>query len=300
VTRVAATGERLYISPSVEKLIGWKPAELITQSAYSNIHPDHHELVKGFIESLNDKNRSITCEYMSRHKDGHYIWVETQLNFIVDPDGTSAEIVGIVRDISRRKAAEERLVAANAQLKSLSETDMLTGVANRRKFDEVFEKERKRAQRNSANLSVLFIDIDKFKVFNDTYGHAAGDECIRTIAQTLSRSLKRPADLVARYGGEEFAVVLPDTAAENAAGVAETLRQAVSDRKLEHSGGPAGIVTISVGVAGAKLDGRSDGSRLLVAADEQLYLAKESGRNRVCVAPDSEVSRIALVDRSAS
>src|SRR5262249_59383934 len=102
--------------------------------------------------------------------------------------GRRGEWGGMGRDTPRRKAAEERLVAANAQLKSLSETDMLTGVANRRKFDDIFEKERKRAQRNGANLSVLFIDIDKFKVFNDTYGHAAGDDCIRNIAQTLSPS----------------------------------------------------------------------------------------------------------------
>jgi diguanylate cyclase (GGDEF)-like protein/PAS domain S-box-containing protein len=299
VTRIAATGEQLYISPSVEKLTGFKPNEIITQSAYSYIHPDHHDLVKGFVKSLNESHRSITCEYMIRHRDGHYIWVETQLNFVVDTAGTSPEIVGIVRDISRRKAAEERLVAANAQLKSLSETDMLTGVANRRKFDEMFEKERRRAQGNGAYLSVLFVDIDKFKVFNDTYGHAAGDECIRTIAQTMSGTLKRPGDLVGRYGGEEFAVILPDTAAENAAGVAEMLRQAVSDLKLKHSGGPAGIVTISVGVAGAKLDGRSDGSLLLMAADEQLYRAKEGGRNRVCLAPDSEVSRLSVVSRLA-
>lgn len=299
VTRIAATGKRLYISPSVEKLIGWKPSEIIARSAYANIHPDHHDLVKGFVESLNENQRSITCEYMTRHKDGHYIWVETQLNFVVDPARTSAEIVGIVRDISRRKAAEERLVTANAQLKALSETDMLTGVANRRKFDETFEKERRRAQANGGYLSVLFIDIDKFKVFNDTYGHAAGDECIRTIAQTLSGTLKRPGDLVGRYGGEEFAIVLPETAAENATDVAEMLRQAVSDLKLKHQGGPAGIVTISVGVAGAKLDGRSDGTMLLIAADEQLYRAKEGGRNRVCVAPDSELSRLSVVSRFA-
>jgi diguanylate cyclase (GGDEF)-like protein/PAS domain S-box-containing protein len=299
VTRIAASGERLYISPSVEKLIGWKPDEIITQSAYSNIHPDHHQLVKGFIESLSSSNRSVTCEYMTRHKDGHYIWVETQLNFIVDSPETSAEIVGIVRDVSRRKEAEEHLVAANAQLKALSETDMLTGVANRRKFDETFERERRRAQRNGAHLSALFIDIDKFKLYNDSYGHAAGDACIRTIAQTLSTALKRPADLVGRYGGEEFAVVLPDTSAENASNVAETLRHAVSELKLKHDAGPEGIVTISVGVAGAKLDGRSDGTRLLAAADEALYRAKAGGRNRVCVAPDSEVSKISLIERSA-
>ncbi|HKU06289.1 MAG TPA: GGDEF domain-containing protein, partial [Bradyrhizobium sp.] len=155
----------------------------------------------------------------------------------------------------------------------------------------------RRAQGNGGYLSVLFIDIDKFKVFNDTYGHAAGDECIRAIAQTISSTLKRPGDLVGRYGGEEFAVVLPETAAENAAGVAETIRQAVSDLNLKHEGGPAGIVTISVGVAGAKLDGRSDGSKLLMAADEQLYQAKEGGRNRVCVAPDSEVSRLSVISR---
>jgi diguanylate cyclase (GGDEF)-like protein len=118
-------------------------------------------------------------------------------------------------------------VAANEELKALSETDTLTAVANRRRFDRTFDGEFKRCQRSESPLSVLFIDIDKFKSFNDTYGH--GDECIRRVAQALASRLKRPADLVARYGGEEFAVLLPQTAAINAEVVAGTMRKAVAN-----------------------------------------------------------------------
>lgn len=193
----------------------------------------------------------------------------------------------MIRDISKRKAAEEQLVAANEQLKALSETDTLTGVANRRRFDRTFEGEFNRCQRSGTPLSVLFVDIDKFKSFNDTYGHSAGDDCIRRVAQTLASCLKRPADLVARYGGEEFAVLLPETAPINAEGVAETVREAVAGLAIAHQGSPHGCVTISIGVAGGKCDARTSTSSMLAAADGALYVAKEQGRNRVSVAAES-------------
>ncbi|TYL82179.1 diguanylate cyclase [Bradyrhizobium rifense] len=287
VTRIDMDGRRLYVSPSIEKLLGWSADEIIRESAYSNIHPAHRELIKGLIGQLGAQNRTATCEYMTRRRDGNYVWVEAQLNFVQDPDEPTAEIVGAIRDISKRKAAEEQLVAANEQLKALSETDPLTGLANRRRFDRMFDAEFKRCQRSGSQLSVLFIDIDKFKSFNDTYGHSAGDDCIRQVAGALASCLKRPADLVARYGGEEFAVLLPETAAINAEVVAEAARNAVHDLAIQHHGSPDGSVTISVGVAGGKCDARNSTSSMLAAADGALYLAKEQGRNRVCVAAEN-------------
>lgn len=287
VTRIDAEGRRLYISPSVEKLLGWSASEILSEDAYSNIHPSHREVLKDLIRRLGPDNRTATCEYLTRRRDGTYVWVEAQLNFVEDPEEPTSEIVGVIRDISKRKAAEERLLEANEQLKALSETDTLTGVANRRRFDRAFDAEFKRCQRSGSQLSVLFIDIDKFKAFNDRYGHSEGDHCIRRVAQALSSTLKRPADLVARYGGEEFAVLLPETAPANAEAVAETVRQAVADLQIAHEGNQHGCVTISVGIAGGKCDARNSTGSMLAAADGALYVAKEQGRNRVCAAAEN-------------
>lgn len=282
VSRFDLNGKRLYISPSIEKLLGWPAAEIIRQSAFATIHPGHREILKKVIEGLGPANPTATCEYLTRRKDDTYVWVETQMNYVVDPQEPSPEIVAVVRDISKRKAAEEQLMAANERLKGLSETDPLTGIANRRKFDDMLDREFKRCQRSKSHLSLLFIDIDKFKSFNDTYGHGAGDDCIRQVAGVLAANLKRPGDLVARYGGEEFAVLLPETNASNAESVAEALRQAVADLALPHQGSDHGCVTISIGLAGTRCDSRTSAVSILAAADDGLYVAKEQGRNQVC------------------
>lgn len=287
VIRFDKTGRRLYISPSVEKLLGWTTSEILQQPAYSTIHPAHRDLVKSLIEELGPNRPTGTAEYLTRCSNGNFVWVETQMNYVHDPEEPGPEIVGVIRDVSKRKAAEEQLVAANEQLKALSETDPLTGIANRRRFDRAFEAEFKRCQRSGSQISVLFIDIDKFKSFNDTYGHAAGDDCIRHVAEAIGSCLKRPADLVARYGGEEFAVLLPETAAGNAELLADTIRTSVADLSIAHQGSPHGCVTISVGLAGGKCDARTSQASMLAAADGALYVAKEQGRNRVCAAAET-------------
>ncbi|MBR1153626.1 diguanylate cyclase [Bradyrhizobium sp. JYMT SZCCT0428] len=287
VTRVDMQGKRLYISPSIEKLLGWSAAEIIPHSAYGHIHPSHREIVKAVLEGLGPDNPTAACEYLTRRKDGTYVWVEAQMNYVADPQEPSPEIVAVIRDISRRKAAEEQLMGANERLKELSETDTLTGIANRRKFDDMLEREFKRCQRSKSRLSLLFVDIDKFKSFNDTYGHSAGDDCIRQVAGVFASNLKRPGDLVARYGGEEFAVLLPETGVDNAEQVAEALCQAIADLGLAHAGSSYGRVTVSIGVAGARCDARTSAASIMTAADGALYVAKEGGRNRVCVAAES-------------
>jgi diguanylate cyclase (GGDEF)-like protein/PAS domain S-box-containing protein len=286
VTRVDTRGNRLYISPSIERLLGWTVPEIIVQSAYSNIHPAHRQIVMRMLEGLSADNRSATGEYMSRHKDGNYVWVEARFTYVPDPQDGSSEIVAVIRDISKRKAAEEQMWMANDQLKALSETDTLTGIANRRKFDEVFERELRRSQRAGSHLALLMVDIDRFKLFNDSYGHSAGDDCLRHVARALAVHLKRPGDLVARYGGEEFAVILPDMAFDGAGRLAEDLRQTISDLGIAHALNGGGVVTVSIGVAGARCDGEISGKALLEAADAALYRAKNEGRNRVCVSDD--------------
>jgi diguanylate cyclase (GGDEF)-like protein len=166
-------------------------------------------------------------------------------------------------------------------LKTLSLRDGLTGIANRSALDEFLDQEWRRALRNEAWLSLLMIDIDHFKLFNDNYGHGAGDDCLIRVARALEAALKRPADLCARYGGEEFACVLPETDAEGTAIMGAALCRAVSDLHLEHEYSPAGdSVTVSVGGASFKPAAGNDPSGLLESADGQLYAAKSARRNR--------------------
>jgi diguanylate cyclase (GGDEF)-like protein len=193
----------------------------------------------------------------------------------------------------RRRAGElEALVAvrtgqletANRELERLAGIDGLTGVANRRIFDNRLKEEWTRAARLGTPLSLLMLDIDFFKAFNDLHGHLGGDECLRAVARAISAQALRPGDLVARYGGEEFAVILPGVLSEGAVAVAEKMRAAVSSLEIHDPGSAvAGHVTISAGVASCTP--RRDGTptELIAAADAALYDAKHAGRNRVSI-----------------
>ncbi len=190
------------------------------------------------------------------------------------------------RAISREA---EQLAAANAELTRLSNVDGLTGVANRRLFDDFFVAEWQRAVRAKQSLTVIMADVDHFKLFNDTYGHQAGDECLRQVASALSGGIQRATDLVARYGGEEFAVILPDIDAGGAATVAERLRAAVEGLGIPHAASPVGpVVTISLGAATVRPDAGGMPLAVIAQADMALYRAKQQGRNRVVLEADRQ------------
>ena len=186
-------------------------------------------------------------------------------------------------EIDKLKAREAELEELNKILQELSSIDGLTGVANRRRFDEVLDIEIKRAKRNKTPLSIVMIDIDFFKEYNDTYGHLQGDECLKNIANTLNETVKRSEDLVARYGGEEFVLILPNTDINGAKYVAEQARIAVEELKIDHlRSSTSNNVTISLGVATIS-EATKTKSEILKAADIALYEAKANGRNRVHV-----------------
>ena len=206
---------------------------------------------------------------------------------------TPVELIARVRsalalklEMDRRKAREKdlqkltrQLAKANQDLRMLSAQDGLTGVANRRFYEEQLDKQWKQCARERAPLSQLMIDIDHFKEYNDRYGHLAGDECLKKVAKALEKSLKRPSDLLARYGGEEFTALLPLTDAAGVQVVAETMRAAVEALAVESLGMPNGLVTISVGAACCRPQPGQSPQCLPAAADKALYLAKEQGRN---------------------
>lgn len=192
-------------------------------------------------------------------------------------------------ELDNRKAREQELLQVtlqlkelNAELQRLAILDELTGVANRRFFNHLFSQEWARATREMIPLSLLMIDIDYFKKYNDHYGHQQGDNCLKVVATALSSLAKRPSDYVARYGGEEFVAILGHTDLSGALSVAEMLRKKVESLRLEHAGSVAQPwVTISVGVASAVPERGKRAELLLAAADQALYRAKAAGRNRV-------------------
>lgn len=199
--------------------------------------------------------------------------------------GIDGGVIGMVarfKDITERKYAENMLKEANERLERLSASDGLTQVANRRCFDQTLEREWNRLRRTGEPLSLIMSDVDFFKLFNDTYGHQRGDDCLKAVAKTLSETARRGGDCVARYGGEEFAVILPATDAQGALTVAEKIRQAVEQMGMEHKKSSiASCVTLSLGVATLVPSGEETPEHLIKCADNALYQAKSTGRNRV-------------------
>src|SRR5450830_700403 len=189
-------------------------------------------------------------------------------------------------EVSLREARDS-LNALNATLQRLALEDGLTGLANRRHFDLALQEELSRATRNASSLALIMIDVDRFKQYNDMYGHAAGDECLRQIGRAVKNVSRRSGDLAARYGGEELAVLLPNTDLAAALEIAENLRHTIDALKIAHAGNPVGNVTVSAGID-ALMPARAEHlpETLIRQADQALYQAKKQGRNQVCAATD--------------
>ncbi len=276
--------KRRYVSPACREIFGYEPEEMIGGTSGAMAHPEDAQRLAQVFRSLLDgcvDRHSVIAR--RRHRDGRWIWVETQYRALKDPGtGALTGIIASVRDISARKAVEDQLAEAYQRLEALAREDGLTGLANRRTFDDALSREYRRSLRDNKSLGLIMIDVDCFKTFNDRYGHPAGDECLRRISKTLTNALFRPGDLAARYGGEEFAVLLPDTDEHGAAIIGERIRQAVLHLAIEHDASRRRIMTVSVGAASVGRNTFEGGPEaLLQSADRALYRAKDAGRNRV-------------------
>ncbi len=202
---------------------------------------------------------------------------------------SQAYISQMERDEAFLALEESRLQLAtvNRALQKLSSIDGLTGIANRRSFDETLKKEWLRAARYQQPIAMLMLDIDFFKHYNDHYGHQGGDECLKKVTKALAASLHRETDFLARYGGEEFSAILPDTSREGAIKIAERMRQALKSLQVEHSRSKVSdMVTVSIGVSAVVPNKDIEAESIITAADQALYRAKAEGRDRVVASDD--------------
>jgi diguanylate cyclase (GGDEF)-like protein/PAS domain S-box-containing protein len=283
-------GIRLYVSPSVERVIGWTAAELCGTNTIDFVHPEDLSIFrKAQLRVTQDASESSAL-FRHRRPDNSWLWIEGRARMPLASEGgeTNGYIV-VIRDATERVHAEQLLRYALDQIQQLAITDTLTGLANRGHFDEFLDREWRRCSRSKLPLSVLMIDVDHFKLFNDSYGHLQGDECLRAIALQITAVTRRPGDLAARYGGEEFVLVMPETNQEGALNVARRLCALVQGLGILHAGNPqTGVVTVSIGLASCspKQMGSSclDLKALMSAADLGLYRAKKDGRNCIGIA----------------
>jgi len=287
-------GARRFVSPAIKEVTGWTEEEFLVLGQLGGMHPEDRDHAQTIIGSLAEGKLHHTLRYRILCKDGSYRWVEAFIRGYGDPQtGQIVGYVATVRDISSQLAVEQSwsaekaaLARENQQLADLATRDELTGIANRRAFNRFLEHEAARQSRSANALSLLMIDVDHFKKFNDIYGHQAGDKCLRDLAQALQSRVRRTSDLLARVGGEEFAVVLPGTDEGGALQVAEDLLQAISNLNILHDGSPYRFVSISVGIATVLPYQPAESAQLIQHADRALYETKKAGRNGVSVSGD--------------
>lgn len=269
-----------YVSPASRQLLGCDPDEVATATLEDFALLEDRAFLDTALRFLQEKGELVDFRFRVRHRSGMVRWLEMSGR---KPGGDDS-IVLVLHDITTRQQAEEQLEEANNRLRDIAARDFLTGLANRRALEDLLGKEFRRAQRNASSLALIMIDVDRFKAYNDLYGHPGGDTCLRKIAEAVRSALQRPSDLAARYGGEEIAILLPDTDEIGAYTVAERIRSIVLDLKIEHRGGVDHIATISAGVAAIIPKEGKTWADLLDAVDQALYAAKAGGRNRIACA----------------
>lgn len=281
----------VYVSHSVAFVLGLDPRNLIGRPCIDLVYPDDVEAVRAANARLSDPTATQTVIFRTYRNDGSLVWVEINFKLAARADDRveKIEIVGVLRDVTKRKKMEDELNALNTRLAELATTDGLTGLANRRTLDGFL----RRAFEQHDELSVLLIDIDHFKGYNDSRGHQAGDGCLKQVATVIADATINTTALSARYGGEEFAIILPDVSERDAMTVAEAVRLRVRALNIANAAAARGYLSISIGVASRTADTANE-AMLVGEADLALYEAKRRGR-------DCAVARSALeVDYDAS
>ncbi len=248
-------------------------SSLTGKSMVAFLHQDDRDIVGTYLENVERRGGRAEPIEARIQRNNSVVYVVLRAGCVLYEGKIGVQIA--LQDITQRKALED-------DLRKLSQLDGLTGLANRRAFNERIENEWYRAIRNKSKLSIILLDIDAFKSYNDHYGHQQGDLCICAVANVFKQTIRRPDDLAARYGGEEFIIILPETEEAGALLIAEQMRRQVEELALEHKYSPVGDhVTVSLGVSTTTPDINRKLHDLILTADQALYQAKESGRNRL-------------------
>lgn len=289
ITITDLTGHIIMISPAAREMFGYDTEfdSFIGMHLVEFIVPEDVERAKANIQKMSQGQNQKPNEYRGVRQNKSIFDIEVNSGFVYGADGKPSKMVFIIRDITERKLIENQLqilvqqleIEKNtAQINSI--TDALTGLANRRYFDEALEKELSRLRLYESTLSLIMLDIDYFKKFNDNYGHLAGDECLRVIASTLKAIIVQPSAVVARYGGEEFIVILPETDERKARVLGEKIRKSVENLAIPHiTSDISKYVTVSLGITTVNPSEVSSPEQVLGLVDGSLYLAKKGGRN---------------------
>ncbi|AIF47620.1 GGDEF domain-containing protein [Dyella japonica] len=270
-----------YIGPQIEELLGWAPDSWMSVQDWADrIHPEDREWAVNFCVAQSKAGVDHEADYRALCKDGSYVWIRDVVHVVRKDDGSVDALVGFMFDISERKRTEQRLIELQRELETLSFKDGLTGIANRRRFDAVFGEEWDNARRSGRPLSMLMLDIDYFKQYNDHYGHVQGDYCLKVVAKALEQAVRGPRDFLARFGGEEFVLILPDTDAGIAQQVAERCHELIRTEWIPHERSMTGMaLTLSVGAGTVVPMATDERQAFLELVDRRLYSAKVRGRN---------------------
>ncbi|MEO7065467.1 MAG: sensor domain-containing diguanylate cyclase [Rhodanobacter sp.] len=280
-----ATKQFGYIGPQIEALLGWTLASWVTvQDWAERIHEDDRDRVLQFCVAQSQAGVDHEADYRALSKTGQFVWIRDVVHVVRKDDGAVDSLVGFMFDISERKKNEEQLIVLQRVLEDLSFKDGLTNVANRRRFDALMEIEWANARRNRQPLSLIMLDIDYFKQYNDCYGHVEGDACLKRVARVLGSAATRARDTVARIGGEEFVLILPEADEAMALKLAERCRTLIAAEQIPHAGSAVStVLTVSFGVGSIIPEEGDEALAFIEQIDRHLYQAKQLGRNRIAV-----------------
>jgi len=275
-------------------MLGYTVNEMLGRP-YSSFFPEDYIDVYNYQETLRKKGSDSVYECCLLKKDGQKRWFLVSAKAILDDFGRFEGSFAMYTDINKRKEMELLLEETNRRLTELSNKDSLTGIANRRCFDSTLAHEYSRLKRSNSRLSIILLDVDYFKKYNDYYGHVVGDDCLRRIGRVLASCISRPIDLAARYGGEEFACILPDTDIHSAVKIAENIRQKILNLKIEHKRSSVSeFITASFGITTVKYSPERSLEDIIAIADKLLYKAKVSGRNMIAFAEPEDIEQACL------
>lgn len=272
-----------YIGPQIETLLGWEQGSWVSIEDWAlRIHPEDRDSIVNFCISHSSAGIDHEADYRALTKDDGFVWIRDVVHVVRNEQGQVDSLIGFMFDISERKRIEHELIAMQQKLEALSFEDGLTSASNRRRFDQRLVEEWEQACNSRHPLSMILLDIDNFKQFNDYYGHIQGDECLVAVAAALKQIGCRANDVVARYGGEEFVLLLPETDEASALELARQCQQSIEGLAIPHvESDCSGFVTASFGVGTIIPTAEANPKDFCKMVDRMLYVAKQNGRNQI-------------------